>query len=122
MITTSQMYWLTRLSNFHAAGGLFVLASILILVAVAVFSFAKDHSSEEISTQFRKWGFRIALPLFLVGFLIEILVPTTKEMAAIIIVPRIANNEKVQDVGNKIYDLAVQWMEAISPRNENDAD
>lgn len=120
MITTSQMYWLTRLSNFHAAGGLFVLASILILAAVAVVSFANDLSGEGISTQFRKWGFRIALPLFLVGCLIEILVPTTKEMAAIIVVPRIANNEKVQDVGNEIYGLAVQWLKDLRARGDAD--
>ena len=37
-------------------------------------------------------------------------------MAAIIIVPRIVNSEKVQTVGNRLYDLAVEWMDELKPR------
>jgi hypothetical protein len=38
-------------------------------------------------------------------------------MAAIIIVPKIANSEKVQTAGNKLYELALEWMEALRPSN-----
>jgi hypothetical protein len=43
------------------------------------------------------------------------LIPSTKQMAAIMIVPKIANSEKVQTIGNKVYDLAVEWMEELRP-------
>jgi hypothetical protein len=43
------------------------------------------------------------------------LLPTTKEMAAILIIPRVANSEKVQTVGNHLYDLACEWMEELRP-------
>lgn len=33
-------------------------------------------------------------------------------------VPKIANNEKVQAAGNKLYDLAVEWMDELRPRKK----
>lgn len=40
-------------------------------------------------------------------------------MAAIMIVPKIVNNEKVQTIGNKIYDLAAEWMDELAPKKES---
>ena len=45
-----------------------------------------------------------------------VFVPTTKEMAAILIVPKIANSEKVQQAGNRLYELAVEWMGELRPQ------
>jgi hypothetical protein len=47
--------------------------------------------------------------------------PSTKQMAAIMIVPKIANNEKVQTIGNKVYDLAVEWMDELKPAKKGGA-
>ncbi len=47
-------------------------------------------------------------------------IPSTKQMAAIMIVPKIVNNEKVQTIGNKVYDLAVEWMEELKPNKESE--
>ena len=46
------------------------------------------------------------------------LTPSTKDMAAILVIPRIANSEKVQDVGNRLYDLAVEWAEELRTRKK----
>ena len=50
--------------------------------------------------------------------LVAAFVPTTRQMAAIVMVPKIANNEKVQAAGNKLYDLAVEWMDELRPRKK----
>ena len=47
------------------------------------------------------------------------LIPTTREMAVILVVPRIANSEKVQQAGNKLYDLAIEWMAELKPNKNN---
>ena len=64
-------------------------------------------------------------PLFAGGggltFLMALLwtfTPSTKQMAAIVVVPKIVNSEKVQDVGEKLYGLAVEWMDELHPRKE----
>lgn len=54
----------------------------------------------------------LAFALMLIGCAF---IPSTKEMAAIIVLPKIVNNEKVQDAGNKLFDLAVEWLEDLKP-------
>ena len=44
------------------------------------------------------------------------MLPTTKEMAAIIVIPKVANNEKIQELGDGIYQLANDWLKEISPK------
>ena len=38
-------------------------------------------------------------------------VPSTKQMAAIYVVPAIANNEKMQNIGNKTLDISNQLLD-----------
>lgn len=67
--------------------------------------------------------FPIAKKLLVVmaaSLLLLIFIPSTKQMAAIIVVPKIVNSEKVQTIGNKIYDLAVEWMEELKPTKERE--
>lgn len=60
-----------------------------------------------------------AIALVAVAFaLVAAFVPTTRQMAAIVMVPKIADNEKVQAAGNKLYDLAVEWMDELRPRKK----
>ena len=47
------------------------------------------------------------------------LIPTTKEMCAIIVIPKIANSEPVQEIGSGIVDLAREWINEIRPSNVN---
>ena len=46
------------------------------------------------------------------------LVPSTAQMAAIVVVPRIVNNEQVQTVGSRLYDLATEWLDELKPEKE----
>ena len=118
MITKSQMYWMTRLDGIHDCMILFFLFTIFSVVGVVVsyaISFASEATEERdvfnMSLKIRKicgWIFFVCLS---VDILVEIFVPTTKEMAAIYIVPKIVNSEKIRNVGNQVYELAVQWME-----------
>jgi hypothetical protein len=32
------------------------------------------------------------------------------------VVPKIVNSEKLQTAGNKLYELAVEWMEQLKPK------
>ena len=43
-------------------------------------------------------------------------VPTTKEMCAIKLVPMIANDEQVQELPNKVVDLANEWLDELKPK------
>jgi hypothetical protein len=56
--------------------------------------------------------------MLMISLAISAFVPSTRQMAAIMIVPKIANSEKVQTIGNKVYDLAVEWMEELKPNKK----
>jgi hypothetical protein len=60
------------------------------------------------------WGMAVVVLLVMVMTFI----PASKQMAAVMIVPKIANSEKVQTIGNKVYDLAVEWMEELKPNKK----
>lgn len=111
MITTAQMYWLTRLDCF--CGLAFVVAIVSVLLPIFV-SLAVTHDEASAASAFFRTLKWTALPL-VISLCVLMFVPTTKEMAAILIVPRIANSEKVQQAGNKLYELAVEWMDELKP-------
>jgi hypothetical protein len=68
----------------------------------------------------RKMGLKMLCwfaPLFLI-FTVGIgLVPTTKEMAVIYVVPKIVDNENAKKIPDKIFKLADEWLEKMSPEN-----
>lgn len=144
MITTAQMYWLTRLDSVkellsHDLEPVFIFFTFLLAAAtVLTFCFGTFtgnrsyemfvHKSDEelkvVHTRFRRISWRCAafgcvtLTMTVVCPVLETLIPTTREMAAIVMVPAIVNNEKVQTVGNRLYDLAVEWLDKLGPKKE----
>ena len=124
MITQSQMYWLTRLDGIHGCmipfGFIAVFSAIGFVLSMICYILARDNQENELAKNLKN-SRRICSWMFLVSFLISVIitifVPTTKEMAAIWVIPQIANSEKIQTVGNKVYDIAVEWMEELRPKN-----
>lgn len=126
IITPMQIYWLTRLDHVHAVLAvtfvLLVLSTIGILIAGGVM---QDCAfTEETNKRGKKFVGKTPFmaAAFVVTLLVDALIPATREMAAILIVPRIVNNEKVQTVGNQLYDLAVEWMEELRPAKNKEGD
>ena len=120
IITTAQMYWLTRWTPLGRGLGfiIFLLAVLALGLLILGLTLQNLH---EVNDEGRRFGrkminaspFVAALSVMLL--IANCLLPTTKEMAAILIIPRVANSEKVQTVGNHLYDLACEWMEELRP-------
>lgn len=49
---------------------------------------------------------------------VGVFLPTTKQAAAIIVLPKIINNQQVQEIPNKILDLGLEWLEELKPKKE----
>ncbi len=144
MITTTEMYWLTRLDSIKGLlgcdlGPCFILFTFLMAAATVlafclgtftgngmydVFESKSDEELEALHTRLRRVSWRCAalgcvtLAMAVACSVLETFVPTTREMAAIVMVPAIVNNEKVQTVGNKLYDLAAEWLDELKPKKE----
>lgn len=125
MITPTTMYWLTRLDGIHNFS---ILLTIILLLGTAICfplgnilaDTKKDCvTTEEDAVKYRKIGERLlsctkwCVAAWIVFVSSWLFLPTTKEMAAILIVPKVANSEKVQEIGGSLFDLAVEWMEEL---------
>lgn len=114
MITSIQLYWITRLNSIAVL--LFIVAfmsvSAIFVIVVGVSNGIFDWE-DKITKKVRN----AAIPCLLFSVLGLTFIPTTKEMAAILVIPQIANSEKVQEAGGKLYDLAVEWMDALKPKH-----
>lgn len=107
MITTAQMYWIVILDNITiTAAMLSILFTVGTVVAFIFAACEDDHW----------WLPFMSLTMMLVFVAVATFVPSTKQLAAILVVPKIANSEKIQTAGNKLYELAVEWMDELRPK------
>ncbi len=109
MITESEMYWMTRLDGICA----FFAAMIgLSVIALVIMIFVTGAAYSDGNPKFGKMLCKFAWVPIAFGLLFgiaRVLTPTTKEYAAIRIVPAIANNETLQKDCNELYKLTIEW-------------
>lgn len=129
IITGCQLYWLTRCDEIKAllepgfGWGLFWFVSTVALlistmVGVATEGSPKDSEDYRIATAAKRISKPVCIvfsAFILLGATISALIPTTKEMAAIVVIPAVANSESVQGLGEGIVTLAKDWMKELSP-------
>jgi hypothetical protein len=111
-ITTMQMYWLVMLDKINdAVIAVLIFSIVLLFFSMNIISEVKSEKKKSSMLEVIKVLSAIAV----ISGLLFTFLPSTKQMAAIMIVPRLANSEKVQTIGNKVYDPAVEWMEELKP-------
>lgn len=93
IITAWQMYWITRLDSIHTL----VVVSAFLFFIVFGGSIAAILANVYDSSKFRVITATSLILAVLLG-ISAAFIPSTKDAAAIIIVPEIANNQDVQDV------------------------
>jgi len=118
-----QMYLLVMLDSFKQfLNGMIFVAAVATPLSLIVIIAVKNEGSFLVS---KKWFF---VPVFsaVVWFgigLASAILPTTKQAAAIIVLPKIINNAKVQELPDKLLGLAEAWMEELKPKaKENHGD
>lgn len=112
MITPMQMYWLLKLDDILAISlAVFVLTLFGFVVCfTGTIMYKGDEYYEDEYKKF-KTGRNILFWFVLFFGSIVMFLPSTKQMAAIYVVPAIANNEKVQNIGNKTLDISNQLLD-----------
>lgn len=141
MITPAQVYLLTRLDAFKdMITGCpmklllvsWIVSIIVVIVLSCIYLFAgnghydifEGKSDEEfaaVKETIRKWrnrtlGFMlVCLTLMPAMSAVNALVPTSKEMAAIVVVPKIANSQPLNDIAASVVELANTWLKELKP-------
>ena len=125
MITSTQLYWLVMLDNINLFFG--VLFTIFVLfLAICGFGMISCYQEGEdtIAKIFRSFLICFAILSVLSG-LAATFIPNTKQMAAIIVIPAIANavaeNEDAKEIPGELVKLANDWIQQFKP-NEKTAE
>lgn len=139
IITGWQIYWLTRCDEIKAllepgfGWGLFWFVSTIALLFSTIAK-AATEGSPEISEKYDIFRLATAAKsiskpvcivfsaFILLGETISALIPTTKEMAAVVVIPKVANSQPIQDIGQSIVDLAKDWMIELAQKKVKGSD
>ena len=116
MISGWELYVVLKLDSFHAffqiIGGIGLIPSIGGLIIATIASFDNDEMCKVLANKavplFRKTS--IVSGLFLAA---SLFLPTTKQAAAVLIIPKIATNENMEefsDEAKNLYSLAKEYF------------
>ena len=114
------VYWVMQADSIRI--GVFPVAVVLSVVSAALFAFVLLAIHEKPT---RGWWAVPATALLGFAWLVllpfSILMPTTKTLAAALVIPAISNNEAVQSEAGELYDLAKEALsEAIGVEPNKD--
>lgn len=119
MITESTIYWITRMDYLQGLALVITITlSICCLIGVIISCIAKYSSNYEEERERGKKAFQQLLPFTLLCFVLlcgAMLIPSSKEYCAIKAIPVIVNNEQVQELPNKVVELANEWINELKP-------
>lgn len=126
MITESYMYWILKLDdirNFAFALGLIgVIPAVAFLILFLASTIAKDEFCRDYKHVGRLCGWLSIVTITLTFFLhlSHALLPTTKQMAMIKVIPAIANSKEVEMVSKDAKELYKLGVEAVRTRLINE--
>lgn len=125
MITAWQIYLITRLDALIGVSvGILIFTGLVIIVTLVKWQTDSDNydwedNKENLVPIFKKW-LKIEFALLIMLLFVIVTIPSSKEAAAILIIPKIANNEHVQNIPNKTLELVEkqldQWIQNIEKK------
>ena len=125
-VTPSMIYWISAFDNIrNVALPIFIIGMIIGILTTMLYVVSKVLEDEDDCAKATAGVLgpvlkRFVGPVVAISLAILAFAPSSKTLAAMYIVPAIANNEKVQDVGNRLYDLAVEWMDELKPAKKEE--
>lgn len=117
-VTPFAVYLISRLDTINILLIILTLVSFVICVlSVIIILVMTENEGWESSVptsirRFIKWPI-LAL---LASSILLILVPTTRDAAAMFVIPRIANSQTVNELGEAIVGLAKEWCAELRPK------
>ena len=139
-MTPTMMYWITRLDGIRdLLQGLDMFTTVLTIcglvvsciTAIVCMSMCSNSYSiseivedsdyklvRNIRNYIAKVTFCVFVPINILFSTAYVLIPSMKEYCAIKVVPAIGNNEKIQEFGDELYKLGVDWLKELRPQNK----
>ena len=120
MVTEEMVYWITRLDEVKEVLRVLNLLFVIFGITSVGFTLFIGLIRDDDPWRFPR-GVAMGSILLVLGVLFAIgnaFVPTTKEYAAIKVIPMVANNEDIKELGSEIPKLAREWVDELRPKGE----
>ena len=116
-ITPFTIYLISRLTPLYEFLTVITILSIMAMVVclIALVVVGVDHDWGDHAPRVVRRFFVWIMSACLFFGACTVVVPTTKDAAAMIVIPRIANSQTVQELGATVVDLAKAWCEELKP-------
>lgn len=129
-MTPFQIYLFTRLELINMISGLFsTISGFVTAFITAMFFLTLNGSMYEEDHKITARVLKIFCPLFIINLFIYAAVPTQKEMAAIIVLPKIASQQNIDkltqttETGFDIIKLSTEYLrDTLKMKVENNND
>ena len=120
-ITPSLIYWITRLDSVIVFAVIALLLSLGASIVIGFgYSVVKCEDGEEKASGLIK-PLKTSISVLVISTIVAVFVPSSKEGAAMIVIPRVANSESVKDIGDGIVTLAKEWIEELKPSTKKES-
>jgi len=111
--TSWTLYWVTRLDGI---GCTFAILMILLGIVLSVSTLGLlILTIEDGYPRQATRPLKISISAFALLLLLSVFTPTTKEMAAILVLPKVAQSEVVTEDIPELYELGVSWLKTQVP-------
>ena len=94
---------------------LFALLCVIVTFVVFVQKLNNPNNPPRTLTKLLLFFF---IPFFVCTSCVKFFLPSTREMAAIVILPKVLNNEKLNAVSSELYSSAMEWMKELKPKSK----
>lgn len=103
------VYWVLMLDNIGnlAQGGVIL---ILIIAAISCYIIMESGGTTQQDIRSLKRLCKILIAPFIIFLMISVFIPTTKQMAAIYLIPKIVANKDIQQLPPKLSKLALEYV------------
>jgi hypothetical protein len=108
-LTAWTVYWITRLDKVHFVLEVFILFLSFIFIFLFIFKLTEGKAPYV-------WATGLALSFVI---LMKVFTPTTTEFAAIIVLPALAQNQDIKEIGAEIPKLAREWLQELHPKQKD---
>lgn len=111
-ITGFQIYLITRLDGLKL--GITIAGAAVFILSLMLIGLSINDRENKIESGLMKGGIcgLVVSVLLAIG---NIMTPTTKEAAAIVVLPRVVNSSEVKKTCGELYTLAMGWIEYLKP-------
>ncbi len=114
-MNSTTIYWITRLNHFHSFLSVMIVLIVFFGLIYALCKMGPDYEATQYGGTWTptKGDKGVITGCFLLIILFgaaKALMPTTKEMCAIIAIPAIVNDADVQEIGADIMQLGKEWI------------